>query len=82
MQLVAAATVAGSLGSWPRPPWKGTRAAASRAQSCLLGGEPLAAPCTVSPAAQLATDTAMRDVVGVALHYARVVHIQPAARVA
>ena len=82
MQLVAAATVAGSFGSWPRPSWKGTWAAASCAQSCLLGGELLAAPCTVSPAAQLATDTAMTDVVCVALQCACVEHSQPAARVA
>ena len=82
MQLEAAATVAGSVGTWPRPPWKGTWAAASSAQSCLPGGESLAAPCTVSPAAQLATDTAMTDVACEALRSARVERSQPAARVA
>ena len=82
MQLVAPAMVAGNLGSWPRPSWKGTWAAAVCAQGCTHGGESLAASCTVGYAAQLTTDTAMCDVVCVAMQDACVEHSLPAARVA
>ena len=36
---------------WPRPSWKGTYAADYCAQGCILGGESLAASCTVGYAA-------------------------------